>query len=173
MVINIYRVKHKVYTRRVAGGWISSDYRKLIKSAVLATLRHEQVDKPCVVTVLISDDEGIRLFNREYRDKDSSTDVLSFPMQEFCQSGWCGVITPEVDLVTGLIPLGDVIISTETILRQADEFGHSFFRETAHMVIHSTLHLLGYDHDNDEAEAKMRNIEEKLLLGDLNIKTRI
>ena len=164
VVNNIDKIKHKVYTRQVAGDKVSSGYRKLIKTSVLLTLEHECVELPCVVSGLITDDKGIRRYNLEYRDKDSATDVLSFPMQEFEHPGWNGMAEPEVDLVSGMIPLGDIIISTETISRQADEFGHSILRELAHMIIHSTLHLLGYNHDNDETEAKMRYIEEKLLI---------
>lgn len=162
-VADAYKVKHKVYARRVAGEKITADYRKLIKSAALLTLERERVDLPCVVSVLITDDKGIRRYNREYRGKPAATDVLSFPMQEFECSGWGGIADVEVDLVTGTVPLGDVIISTETIERQAVEFGHSVMRETALMIIHSTLHLLGYDHRDDGSENEMRGIELKIL----------
>jgi len=147
----------------MAGDKISPEYRKLIKTAVLLTLRHERAELPCVVNVLITNDEGIRRFNREYRDKDSATDVLSFPMQEFLHSGWGGIADIDIDLVTGLVPLGDIVISVDTISRQADEFGHSVLRELALMVIHSSLHLLGYDHYDDESEKEMRDIENTLV----------
>ena len=147
----------------MAGDKVSPEYRKLIKAAVLLTLRHERAELHCVVNVLITDDAGIRRFNREYRDKDCATDVLSFTMQEFLHPGWDGIADIDIDLVTGFVPLGDIIVSVETISRQADEFGHSVMREAALMVVHSALHLLGYDHYDDESEQEMRIIEAKIL----------
>ncbi|MCL2222285.1 MAG: rRNA maturation RNase YbeY [Oscillospiraceae bacterium] len=133
-----------------------------MKRAIHLTLLREGVDMPCVVNVLLTDDIGIRRYNLEHRGKDAATDVLSFPMQEFGCPGWSGIVDVDIDLVSGFVPLGDMVISVETIQRQADEFGHSILQELIHMVIHSTLHLLGYDHYDDESEKEMRDIEAEL-----------
>ena len=106
------KMKHKIHTKQEAGEPVCRDYRKLIKRAVQTTLRYEQVDSPCAVSVLITDDEGIRRYNAQYRKKDKATDVLSFPMQEFKHPGWDGIAEKELDLVSELLPLGDIIIST-------------------------------------------------------------
>ena len=154
---------HKVYFEQRGGDFVSPEDRKLIKSAVLLTLELELVDKGCDVCVLITDDLGIQSYNLEYRGKDKATDVLSFPIQEFSFPGWGGVVNMDIDLVSGQVLLGDIIISTETIARQAEELSHSVKHETTLMVIHSTLHLLGYDHLDDESEIDMRTREVKVL----------
>jgi len=121
------------------------------------TLRYEKVDVPCVVSVLITDDEGIRDYNYEYRGLDEATDVLSFPMQTFRRAGWGGIYDPVFDERTGELPLGDIIISLETVRKHAMEYGNTVTHETAYMLVHSTLHLLGYDHTNESGEKKMHD----------------
>ena len=115
------------------------DLKILVRNAILATLEYEKVDEPCEVSVTFTDNEGIRAINREYRDVDAPTDVLSFPLFE--EQG-------------GKKQLGDILLSLERCAAQAEEFGHSFTRECAFLTIHSTLHLLGYDHVNGEEEEK-------------------
>jgi len=126
-------------------------------------LQYEQADKPCVVCVLITDDEGIRDYNYEYRGIDKPTDVLSFPMQKFWQSGWSGIRNVEGDKSTGDIPLGDIIFSVETVKRHAIEYDKTIEHETIYMLIHSTLHLLGYDHDDESNERIMHEVTKRIM----------
>lgn len=106
------------------------------------------------VSVLITDDEGIRKLNKSYRGKDKSTDVLSFPQWE---DGLAEDDPGTVDL------LGDIVISLETARRQAFDFGHPVEREVAYLAVHGTLHLLGYDHEDEADKAEMRLAEEEVL----------
>ena len=116
--------------------------KMLVRRSILATLDFEKVDAPCEVSVTFTDNEGIRALNRAYREIDKPTDVLSFPLFEETE---------------GTMQLGDIVLSLERCLTQAEEFGHSFERECAFLTVHSTLHLLGYDHVNsDEEDADMR-----------------
>ena len=112
--------------------------KMLIRSAILATLAYEGKEGHSEVSVTFTDNEGIRAINREYREKDVPTDVLSFPLFE--------------EGADGTRMLGDIVISLERCRAQAQEFGHSFERECAFLTVHSTLHLLGYDHVNSEEE---------------------
>lgn len=114
--------------------------KMLIRSAILATLAYEGKEGHSEVSVTFTDNEGIRAINREYREKDVPTDVLSFPLFE--------------EGADGTRMLGDIVISLERCRAQAEEFGHSFERECAFLSVHSTLHLLGYDHVNSEEEDK-------------------
>lgn len=106
------------------------------------------------VSVLITDDAGIRKLNLNYRGKDASTDVLSFPQWEEGQKD---------DDPGSLDLLGDIIISLETARSQAVEFGHPVEREVAYLAVHGALHLLGYDHEDAEEKAEMRLAEEDVL----------
>ena len=112
--------------------------KMLIRSAILSTLDYEGKEGHSEVSVTFTDNEGIRAINREYREKDAPTDVLSFPLFE--------------EGADGTRMLGDIVISLEQCRAQAEEFGHSFERECAFLTVHSTLHLLGYDHVNSEEE---------------------
>jgi len=163
---------HKVKIKQVYGDAPKIVYRKAVRQAILTTLKSEAVDIPCSVSVLITDDRGIRDYNVEYRYVDKATDVLSFPMQRFDKPGWHCIGGMEVDRDTGMLPLGDIIISQQHIKRQARARGHSVMRETAHLTIHSTLHLLGYDHDNKDNNIVMRRKEKCLLrkLGYMSIR---
>lgn len=135
----------------------------LIRKAVRTALRMENVTLPCEVDVLLTSDEGIRAVNRDMRDVDSPTDVLSFPEFEFTPGR-----PPEdealCDPATGLLPLGDMVISMERVAAQAKEYGHSNRRELAYLTTHSVLHLLGYDHlDEGPEKARMRRREEDIM----------
>ena len=112
----------------------------LVRCGIEATLRIEGALAPDVeVGVLVTDDDGIRKLSREYRGIDAPTDVLAFAMRD----GVDADLNPEM--------LGDVVISTETAQRQADERGHAVEDEMGLLAVHATLHLLGYDHDDDSA----------------------
>ena len=156
-------IEHKINIRQVDGDVPKFAYRKAVRHAVLTTLLSEAVDIPCSVGVLITGDKGIRDYNIEYRNVNKATDVLSFPMQRFDKPGWHGHGSMEIDRGSGMLPLGDIIISAQHIKRQAHAHNHSVLRETAHLTIHSTLHLLGYDHDNKDNNRVMRRKEKHIL----------
>jgi probable rRNA maturation factor len=122
----------------------------------------ELPDVYCEVSVLITDDNGIKELNGKYRGIEMSTDVLSFPMQEF-SPGEYSIKTCMADPATGLLPLGDIIISAQRLKAQAREYGHSIERETAYLTVHSTLHLFGYDHLNSADKKKMRGREKEIM----------
>jgi len=149
------KIKHKITTRHSGGEVPKRVYRSLIRQTVLTTLRNEGADLLCVVNVLITDDEGIRKFNKKYRGIDEATDVLSFPMQTFTKPGWGGLSAVELDEDSGELPLGDIIISTESVKKHARKYKKTMEQETTYMMIHSTLHLLGYDHENARNEREM------------------
>lgn len=116
------------------------------------------------VDVLITDDPGIREYNRTFRDCDTATDVLSFPLQDFYRGH--SSVMPELlaDADSGSVMLGDIVISAQRARAQAKEFGHGFPRECVYLTVHSMLHLLGYDHtDEGEEKAAMRAREEAVL----------
>lgn len=111
------------------------------------------------VSVLITDDDGIHELNREFRGIDRKTDVLSFPMLEYESEE-----KPKEDMLPGEENiLGDIVISLETAVSQAEEYGHSVLREISFLTVHSMLHLFGYDHETDKDRQKMRDREEYFL----------
>ena len=119
------------------------------------------------VNVLITDNEGIRQYNRDFRNIDKETDVLSFPSLEFEVPGEYvipeGTEADHTDPETGDIILGDIILSADRIFAQAKEYGHSVKREFAFLVAHSMLHLSGYDHMTEEESKEMESRQEKAL----------
>ena len=134
----------------------------LIRKVIRTALAAEGMTLSCEVDVNLTDDAGIHEINREMRDVDRPTDVLSFPVFDLTP----GELPDEMDADpgTGLIPLGDMVISMERVAAQAKEFGHSNRRELCYLVVHSTLHLLGYDHlDEGPQKAQMRAREEAIL----------
>ena len=132
--------------------------RKVIRTALAA----EGVDFPCEVDVLLTSDEEIHAMNREVRQVDKATDVLSFPAFDLRPGELPG--PEDADPGTGLVPLGDMMISMEHVKAQAKEYGHSNRRELAYLTVHSVLHLLGYDHvDEGPMKAQMRGREEDIL----------
>lgn len=132
--------------------------RKVIRTALAA----QGVDFPCEVDVLVTGDEEIRRLNRETRQVDRATDVLSFPAFGLRPGELPG--PGDADPGTGRVPLGDMMISMEHVAAQAREYGHSNRRELGYLVVHSVLHLLGYDHvDEGPMKAQMREREEAIL----------
>ena len=139
----------------------------LIRKVIRTALAAEGVDFPCEVDVLLTGDDGIHEINREMRQVDRPTDVLSFPEFDLTPGQLPGA--EDADPGTGLVPLGDMVISMEHVAAQAKEYGHSNRRELAYLVVHSVLHLLGYDHlDEGPQKAQMRAREEAIL-GELGI----
>ena len=134
-----------------------------IKTCINAVLKQEGVPVKCEINVLVTDDKGIQQINRTSRKIDQATDVLSFPMFELAPGelpqDWSEYQDPD----TGLVPLGDMCISLERAIAQAQEFGHTTRREVGYLTIHSMLHLLGYDHlDEGPQKRQMRAREEAI-----------
>lgn len=135
---------------------ISYRLKRLIRRGVEATLAYEEVDDHCEVSVTFVDNEEIREINRQFRNIDRATDVLSFPL--FDEDGMDAHVE-ELDCM-----LGDIVLSLERAREQAIEFGHSFEREVAFLTVHSVLHLLGYDHElSDEDDADMRRRQTEIV----------
>ena len=146
---------------------VSDGQRAFLRRAIRTALAAEGVDLPCEINVLLTDDEGIHQVNREMRQVDRPTDVLSFPEFDLTPGQLPGA--EDADPGTGLVPLGDMVISMEHVAAQAREYGHSKRRELSYLVVHSVLHLLGYDHlDEGPQKAQMRAREEAIL-GELGI----
>ena len=133
-----------------------------ITAVITAALAAEQVDIPCEVNVLVTDDAAIHQINLDMRNVDRPTDVLSFPMFELTPGEKPG--KEDADPATDLVPLGDMVLSLERAQAQAEEFGHSVEREVCYLAVHSVLHLLGYDHmDEGPMKVQMRGREEAIL----------
>ena len=131
---------------------VSYELKMLIRRAIAETLRYEGVKAACELSVTFTDNEGIHALNKEYRNIDRPTDVLSFPQIDY-ESG---------ESAEGA--LGDIVLSLERADEQAREFGHSFERECAFLCVHSVLHLLGYDHElSDEDDADMRRRQREIM----------
>ena len=134
----------------------------LLRKVIRTALEQEGMTLPCEISVLLTDDEGIHQTNLEMRQVDRPTDVLSFPMFDLQPGEHPDEL--DADPATGLIPLGDMVLSVERVEAQAAEFGHSKKRELAYLVVHSVLHLLGYDHlDEGDMKAQMRGREEAIM----------
>ncbi len=136
---------------------IPTGIRMLVRRACTAVLKMEEFLESAEVEVTFVDDKEIHELNREFRNIDRSTDVLSFPLGEN------GVY--DTNPATNAKMLGDVVISLEHAVAQAEEYGHTLQREVAFLTVHSMLHLLGYDHVNGGIEAEtMREKEEEVLV---------
>ena len=137
-------------------------YADLLRQVIPAALEAEGVAVPWEVDVLFTDDEGIHQINLEQREVDRPTDVLSFPMFDLRPGEHPA--EEDADPGTGLVPLGDMVISLERAQAQGEEYGHGTRREVAYLAVHSVLHLLGYDHmDEGPMKAQMRAREEAIL----------
>ena len=135
---------------------IPTGLRMLVRRCCNAVLRMEKFEGPAEISVIFVDNQQIRKLNAQYRSKDVETDVLSFPMGEN------GVY--DVNHSTGAKILGDVVISMEKAVEQAERFGHSLEREDGYLTAHSMLHLLGYDHEKSGIEkVRMREKEEQVM----------
>jgi probable rRNA maturation factor len=147
------------------------DIEELAQTVAQAVLTEEKCDYEVEINLIITDDEGIQEINKEFRQIDKPTDVLSFPNVSYDEPGDFSVIEGEqkIDLLnpdTGNISFGDIVINENRVRSQAVDYGHSEKREFAFLVAHSMLHLCGYDHmEEDEAavmEKKQNDILNKL-----------
>lgn len=140
-----------------------------IKRCIRGALEQEGVTVPCEINVLLTDNRGIREINRDLRDVDRETDVLSFPMFEFTPGEFPEDVSDLLDPGTSLLPLGDMALSVEKIKSQAEEFGHSQEREIGYLTVHSVLHLLGYDHLDEGPMKRQMRAREDAIMEYLNI----
>lgn len=132
---------------------IPEDWTGKIERVAEICLQEEEIDPKAEIGLMFVDNEQIREMNKTYRDKDSATDVLSFPMYEADEA-----IDDEEEIL-----LGDIVISLERAAEQAEEYGHSLEREVMYLLVHGLLHLAGYDHMEDDEKKEMRQREEELL----------
>ncbi len=136
---------------------VPSGLRILIRRSCNAVLEFEHFDGPAEISVTFVDNARIRQLNAQYRNKDTATDVLSFPLGEDGRY--------DTDAANGCKVLGDIVISMERAMEQAELYGHSLQREVAYLTVHSMLHLLGYDHEaSGLAAVHMREKEEAVLI---------
>ena len=141
---------------------VSDSLRAFIRKAIRTALAAEGVDFPCEVDVCVTSDGRIHEVNLDMRHVDKPTDVLSFPSFDLTPGELPG--GEDADPATGLVPLGDMVISLERVQAQAKEYGHSNRRELAYLTVHSVLHLLGYDHlDEGPQKAQMRAREDAIM----------
>ena len=137
--------------------------KMIVREAILATLEYEELIFDADVSVTFCDNEYIKGLNGEFRDKDSATDVLSFPMYDF-ESEDDLPLNPD-----GSITLGDIVISVERAKEQAKEVGNSTIREIAFLAVHSTLHLLGYDHERSEEDDEAQCLAQREIMENIKI----
>lgn len=146
---------------------ISDELIETLKKCIEETLKSEEFPFDAEVSLTFTDNENIHEQNLLSRNIDRPTDVLSFPLLECDENG--ELVVYEEDLVDGVILLGDILISAEKAKSQAEEYGHSFLREMCFLTVHSTLHLLGLDHEKSyDEEIKMFKKQEDIL-NSLNI----
>ena len=158
-------MNHEIEVSRAVKNLGHNNAARLIKAAANRALDAEKVDVNCIISVMLTDDQGIRQVNRDFRGIDRETDVLSFPLNEL-EPGEFDPDACERDLDTGAVLLGDMMISLPRCQEQGQEFGHGFEREIQYLTVHSVLHLLGYDHvDEGPMKAQMR-AREKAIMGD-------
>ena len=134
--------------------------RLRIKKAAKAVLIEEGIEKPCELSVLLTDDEGIHALNRDFREVDRPTDVLSFPMGE-------------TDYETGRYLLGDMVLNVDRARAQGEEYGHGAAHEISYLTVHSVLHLLGYDHVDEGEMKKAMRAREKVVMKRLEPNTQL
>ena len=143
------------------------DYETLAKDVISFTMEHEHFPFEAEISLTLTDNEGIWKVNKEFREIDRPTDVLSFPMLEYDVPGDFSQIENQTEYCfnpdTGEILLGDIIISVDKVREQAEEYGHSMQREFAFLIVHSMLHLFGYDHMEEQEAAVMEGKQREIL----------
>jgi probable rRNA maturation factor len=147
---------------------VGNELEDTVKEIITHALKEECLSIEYEVSVIFVDNDEIREINRNYRNIDKSTDVLSFPMLNYPKTSVFKDIYVDYkfdisDLGEGKLILGDIALSLERALEQSKEYNHSFLREVCYLIVHSVLHLLGYDHMEDLDKDKMRNREEEIL----------
>ncbi len=156
-----------IYFEKESNEIFDFDVKKLIISVVQASAEHEMCPFDIELCVTLTDNNTIHKINKEYRNIDKPTDVLSFPMVEYeCAADFSNLNDYYADYFNpenNHLILGDIIISVEKARSQAEEYGHSLIREIAFLTAHSMLHLFGYDHMEDEERIEMENRQREIL----------
>lgn len=150
----------------------SFDWEEIARKVIDYTIEHEDFPYEAEVNLTLTDNEGIHEVNKNFRQIDRPTDVLSFPMLSYEQAGDFSRLEEDYDdnfnPDTGEIMLGDILISVDKVLEQAESYGHSEMREFSFLIVHSMLHLFGYDHMTLEEAAVMEE-KQNIILNELNI----
>ena len=142
------------------------DHAELINNVAKAAAEHEDCPYDFCVNVVLTDNDSIHEINKEYRNVDAATDVLSFPMAEYPAPGDFSHIEDDPDNFdpdTGEMLLGDIMISMDKVYEQAEKYGHSVKREFAFLLCHSTLHLIGFDHIKEDERTEMEAMQKKIM----------
>ncbi|KIL09107.1 heat-shock protein [Clostridium botulinum] len=147
---------------------VSDEFTNHLEKVIEFALKEEDVNIPSEISLLFVDNEEIREINNETRNIDRATDVLSFPMLDYPEKKvFKEVYTEndfsEADFDGDDLVIGDIVLSLERALEQSKEYNHSYEREASYLVVHSVLHLLGYDHMEEDDKVKMRKREEEIL----------
>ena len=146
---------------------VVDQYREIIEKVILTTLDYEDCPYEAMVYVFLTDNESIRTINREHRGLDRPTDVLSFPMHDYpVTADFSRIEETDPDAFhpdSGELMLGDILISMDKVLEQSEAYDHSATREMAFLTAHSMLHLMGYDHMEDEERKVMEAKQEEIL----------
>lgn len=151
--------KNKIYLSKEVT--FDDDILARVTDAIDKTMSYLLDDEGYSVNLVITDDEEIREINKEQREIDRATDVLSFPIWNFSEPLFCDEDMFEEE--DGTVLLGDIIISADTAVRQAEEYGHSLLREVAFLSVHSILHLVGYDHIEDGDRVLMEEKQREIM----------
>ena len=150
----------------------SFDWEETARKVIDYTIEHEDFPYEAEVNLTLTDNAGIHEVNKNFRQIDRPTDVLSFPMLSYEQAGDFSRLEEDYDdnfnPDTGEIMLGDILISVDKVLEQAESYGHSEMREFSFLIVHSMLHLFGYDHMTPEEAAVMEE-KQNIILNELNI----
>lgn len=146
----------KIYINNETDFIIDQNVEKLIEQVIQATMQFENINEKYEVSISFVYNEQIRNLNKNYRNIDKETDVLSFPMIDF-NNKFNSNEMEHMEL------LGDIVISIDKVKSQANEFNHSIIREICFLVVHSMLHLLGYDHEEEEERKIMFNKQKSIL----------
>lgn len=146
---------------------IGIDYEEIADKVITAALDYVSCPYECEVNILLTDNKGIQEMNRQMREINAPTDVLSFPMIAFLEEGDFSIVEEDeasyFDAASGELLLGDIMISLEKVKEQAKQFNHSMKREYAFLIAHSMLHLSGYDHMIDSERIRMERMQEEIL----------
>lgn len=147
------------------------DYKEIADKVINAALDYEKCPYEAEISLTLTDNQGIHEINKEFREIDRPTDVLSFPMVDYDEPGDFDFLESADEYFnpeTGELMLGDIVISLDKVEEQAEAYGHTVLREYAFLIAHSMLHLMGYDHMEEE-EAKVMEAKQKEILDILSI----
>ena len=151
------------YSNRQRSVKIPAEIKPLAKLLLQHIADYFQIPYGVKLSFILTNEDTIRQLNRDFRGIDKTTDVLSFPLQEYKQGQLDYARLSEAEFEKGKLLLGDVVICAPIARAQAEEFGHSLERELLYLFVHSVLHLLGFDHEQEEEKAQMRLLEETFL----------